>query len=340
MKKIIKFLGISSLLIGLISPTVHASEDTETGGYSIEGVANKNQLDPDVRYFYLHEEVGAEDSVKVKLHNSSTEDKTLNIKIANANTNINGLIDYSGRLEDHSSLKTPLTSIATVTQEEVKVPKQSSVETEIKIKMPKEQKPGVVVGGIVVSEEIADNTSEEKIALNNTYSYTLGLVVTNENKVELYKNVSVNLENVEAILFDGKKVVQATILNPHPYIFSKATVKGEILEAKSKKLVKKAVKENVNIAPHSIYPFQFDWEKEDLKPGKYIFKGNVEANDQKWDLEQEFIISSEKANQINSESVYKIYIPNWLNYGVYGLLIVSFCGTIYLFIRRNKRKKG
>lgn len=338
MKKIVKLLGISSLFFCLISSTAYANEDQEIGGYTIEGVPNKNQLDPDVGYFYLHEEVGAEDSVKVKLSNSSAEDKTLNIKVTNGNTNVNGLIDYTGRLEDHSSLKTPLTSIATPTENEVVVPKQSSVETEITIKMPKEQFPGVVLGGIVVSEKQEDNESKKQLALKNTYSYTLGLVVTNENKVELRKNVSVELESVGATLFDGKKVVQANILNPNPYIFSKATVKGEIFKKGSDQALKKAEKESVNIAPYSVYPFQFDWEKEDLKPGKYIFRGSVVANGETWKFEREFEITSGAAKKINEESVYKVYIPNWLTYSITILVIISISGTIYLFIRKKTRK--
>lgn len=339
MKKLVKFLGICGLLTGVFSSTVYASEETEPGGYTIEGISNKNQLDPNVGYFYLHENVDAEDSVKVKLINSSDSDKKLNVKITNANTNANGIIDYTGKLKDHTSLKVPLTSIANVTEKEVVVPKESSVETEIKIKMPEEKLSGVVVGGIVVSEKTSESSSTEKIALNNTYSYTLGLVVTNENKVELNKNVSVELDSVGATLFDGKKVIQADILNPNPYIFSKATVKGKILEKESRKLVKQEEKENINIAPYSVYPFQFDWKKEDLKPGKYIFSGSVEANGKSWKLEKEFEITSGKAKKINKESVYKIYIPNWLTYSIYSLVVLSVGGTIYLFIRKRNRKE-
>lgn len=84
MKKIAKFFGVGTLLMGLISPVVHVNEETQLEGYTIEGVASVNQLDPDVGYFYLHEEIGEEDSVRVKLINSSSEDKTLNVKITNA----------------------------------------------------------------------------------------------------------------------------------------------------------------------------------------------------------------------------------------------------------------
>ena len=315
--------------MNLCSINVYAnSEDKELGGYTVEGIANSNQLDPSVGYFYLHEDIGSEDSVKVRLTNSSSEDKTLNVKITNANTNVNGLVDYSGKLKDHLSLKTPMTSIATPTQ------------TEVKIKMPYKKLSGVVIGGIVVSEKQPESNIKEKIALRNTYSYTLGLVVTNESKIELNKNVSVELDKVGATLFDGKKVVQADILNPNPYIFSKATVKGEILKKGTSEPLQKTEKENINIAPYSAYPFQFDWKKEDLKAGKYIFRGSVEASGKIWRFDKEFDISTKKAKKINQESVYKVVIPDWLTYSIYGLVTISIGGTIYLVLRRKNRKVG
>ncbi|NTR21048.1 DUF916 domain-containing protein, partial [Enterococcus faecium] len=88
MKKILKLLSIGFIFLSLSSPVAYASEDI--GGYTIEGIPNKNQLDPDVGYFYLHESENAEDTVQIKLVNSSAEDKTLKVKITDANTNING----------------------------------------------------------------------------------------------------------------------------------------------------------------------------------------------------------------------------------------------------------
>lgn len=339
MKRLINFLGISGLLIGMISSTVYASEETELGGYTIEGIQKENQLDPKVGYFYLHENVGSEDSVKVKLINSSERDKRLNIKITNANTNGNGIIDYTGNLKDHSSLKTPLTSIANATEKEVVVPKESSVEAEIKIKMPKEQLSGVVVGGIVVSEKQPESSSKDKIALRNTYSYTLGLVVTNENKVELDKNISVELDGVEATLSDGRKIVQANILNPNPYIFGEATISGEIVDSSTNKVIKKTKKEKVKIAPQSVYPLRFDWKKEDLKPGVYWFFGKVKTSDKEWNLKKKFTISKEKAKRINDESVFKVQIPNWLKYGSVVISILTVLFTILIIVRMGKNEK-
>ncbi len=326
-------------LVSLLSSSYKvAAEDSSSqlaGGYTIEGVPNDHQIDKNVSYFYLKENPGEKDQVKVKLTNDSSEEKTLEVKVTNANTNNNGLIDYTGQIKDHSSLKYPLTSMAKVSKSEVKVPAKSSVETTIDIQMPEQILHGVTIGGITVSDKLQEEKNKKGVSVGNIYMYTLGLVLTNETVVEPKKNISVELDSVGAVLFDGRKIVQADILNKNPYMFTDASVKGKILDKRSNKVIKEQERSNINIAPYSVYPFQFDWLKEELKPGKYIFKGTVEASEKTWKFEKEFEISSEKAKTINKESVFKVYLPNWLTYSSYGLVVLSTLGSIYLIFRRK-----
>lgn len=329
---------LASILMNSYHADAEATSDQLAGGYTIEGIPSDNQLNKNVSYFYLKESIGGKDAVKVKLTNDSSKKKNLEVKVVNANTNSNGLIDYTGQLKDHNSLKNPLTSIAKASHKEVEVPAKSSVETAIDIYMPDETLPGVIIGGITVSEKQQENKENKELSVGNIYTYTLGLVLTNESIIEPKKNVSVELDNVRAVLFDGRKIVQADILNRNPYIFTEATVKGKILEKESNKVLKEQKERNVNIAPYSIYPFQFDWAKEELKAGKYIFRGTVEASGKKWEFNREFVISAKEARTINENSVFKIYIPDWLTYSAYGLGIISIFGTLYLVLRRKTKK--
>ncbi|MFC0760692.1 WxL protein peptidoglycan domain-containing protein [Enterococcus faecalis] len=250
------------------------------GGYTIEGIPSDHQLDKTVSYFYLKENPGEKDQVKVKL--------------TNANTNSNGAVDYTGKIKDHASLKDPLTSMAKVSQKEVQVPAKSSVETAIDIQMPEKTMSGVVVGGIVVSEKQTVEKEKQAFSLGNIYTYTIGLVLTNEDTVEPKKNNSVELDTVGAKLSDGKKIVQADILNPNPYIFPDATVKGEIKPKDSGEVIKNEVQgesdvtiTNVptpiitanNISHNAVYNYNLGEvsleipETRMIQPGRY--SGNV-----------------------------------------------------------------
>lgn len=78
--KQIIFLCATTLIIILnVWCSIHVfAEDTssnEFGGFSIEGIPNKNQLDKNASYFYLHEEPKTKDKLTFKLNNSASKEK-------------------------------------------------------------------------------------------------------------------------------------------------------------------------------------------------------------------------------------------------------------------------
>lgn len=316
------------------SPRVHAEE--LAAGFTIEGVPNERQIDKNVGYFFLKETAGMTDEIKVKLINDSDNEKRLLVNIVDANTNVNGLVDYTGKIENHKDLKTPLTSIVEASQKEVVVPKKGEVETTLKLKMPTPPMEGVIVGGVVVSEKI-DEKQKKNMAIGNTYSYTLGIVLSNDEKTPIKRNVSLELDSVGAKLFDGKKIVQANIVNKNPYIFEDATITGGIYNKDTRKTVIKTEKKNIEMAPYSSFPFQFDWGKKTLEPGKYSFVGEAVSGDKKWNFEKDFEITGSQAKKINSETVFKIYIPTWFKVVSIILAIIALVGTLWIFIRKQKR---
>jgi len=333
-------IGEATLLCGLVICTlvVQAEDDTTKpmGGYTIEGVPNEHQIDKNVSYFFLEEQPGEKDQIKIKLLNDSTEEKTLNVKVTNANTNSNGLIDYTGTLKDHASLKTPLTSIVKPQVTEVKVAPKSETETKLDIQMPEEKQEGIILGGVVVSEKSDETKKEKNASFGNAYRYTLGVVLTNDKEIQVNKNKEIELEKVGAILSDGRKIVQADLLNPTSYIFGEAIVSGKILNKSETQTIRERKKEKVKIAPHSVYPFQFDWKKEELKPGNYVFEGQVKTKERKWVVKQAFMIRAEEAKQINEKSVFKLFIPVWLKLSVAIVGVVTLITTVFLWIRRKR----
>ncbi|WP_260441711.1 DUF916 domain-containing protein [Enterococcus hirae] len=152
----------SIILFLMFIGTLDVQAEEIMGGYTIERIPNVHQIDINLGYFYLCEQPGTQDQLGVKLINSSNQEKRLTIKVTNANTNVNGLLDYTGTIKDNKDLKLPLTSIVKSTQSEVKVPAKSEVKTSLTVTLPKEKFPGVVVGGIVVSEKAEKTPKDQK----------------------------------------------------------------------------------------------------------------------------------------------------------------------------------
>lgn len=333
-----KVQSIILFLMFMFIGTLDVQAEEIMGGYTIERIPNIHQIDTNLGYFYLCEQPGTQDQLGVKLINSSNQEKLLTIKVTNANTNVNGLLDYTGTIKDNKDLKLPLTSIVKATQSEVKVPAKSEVKTSLTVTLPKEKFPGVVVGGIVVSEKAEKTPKDQKkeVSIENTYNYTLGVVLTNNAKTKMNQPISVTLEKVAPILSNGRKIIQADILNPNPYIFDQATVAGKILEKNTDKVIKEQQKTNVNIAPYSVYPFQFDWKKDELKAGTYVFTGSAKAGGKEWLFSKEFTINPTTANDINEQSLYHVVVPQWLQISWIILFLVNVAGISYLIIRYKK----
>lgn len=338
MDKYVKYIVLSIFFIAFSSINVFAEDNEIAGGFTIEGVPNDHQIDKNVGYFYLKENPGERDHIKIKLINSSEKEKTLKLKVVDANTNSNGVIDYTGSLANSHLLKNPLTNFLNFNTQEVKVPARETKLVSANLLVPKNSFPGVIVGGIVVSENNNENSNNKKDSISNEYSYTIGVILTNENKIELFKNISVELRSVYPTLFTGKKVVQANILNPNPYIFSKAEVKGAIYNEDGKTKIKENYLNNVSIAPYSVLPFQIDWQKDDLKPGTYIFKGSVKTEENTWDFEKKFEIKNTEAKKINEESVFKVVLPIWFIYSGYFVILINIIGSFYIIIRKVKKQ--
>ncbi|WP_242384887.1 DUF916 and DUF3324 domain-containing protein [Enterococcus faecalis] len=332
---------IITYVFGMLGIPTFANETNQSsGGYTIEGVPNEHQIDSNVAYFYLYELPGQTDQIKVNLINQSDQEKTLQVKVTNGNTNSNGLIDYTGKIEDHDSLEIPMTSILKSQKEKIKVPAKSEVIATLDLKMPEKEQTGIILGGIVVSD-VTEKEETSQLSVGNTYSYTLGVVLTNkkENTMSVNKNVDLKLEKVEAKLVSGKKVVQADILNPNPYILEESTVEGEILKENGGEVVQEYKTENVKLAPYSVYPFQFDWKKEELKPGNYVFKGKLKTSEDEWEFSQKFTITAEESKKINDESVFKIQIPTWLVWGLYLSVMLSIGTILFLLFKGGKNEK-
>lgn len=332
------FKILIALIIGwnfLYPLSIHAESNDDIASFTVEGIPNKHQIDSNLGYFFLKENPGEKDKIGIKLINESDKIQYLNVQVTDANTNSNGIIDYSGKLKNSQYLSDPLTKYVTTSRKEVEVSPNSTKDIWLDLKMPDKSFDGIIVGAVNIMESQNDK-HQNGLSFSNRYGYTLGIVLANE-KTDLNKSVSVELDDVQAKLFDGHKVVQADIVNKNPYIFKADEVNAQVSKYQSDKVINKVEKRDVSIAPYQIYPLQLDWGKRNLSPGKYVLKCEVKYKDDTWKFEKIFEIKENKAKEINQKSVIKIQIPSWLIYLIIALIIINVGMTIYITVRRRKQ---
>lgn len=312
----------------------------ESGGsvpvvFNIEGIPNNHQAKKDVSYFFLREKPDEKDTVGIKINNEGTTPLKVSLAVTDANTNANGILDYTGTKKNSKYLKEPLTKYLIPREKEVTVDPQSSKDVYFDLQMPKEEFKGIILGAINVMDE-SKGKEAKGMAVQNKYGYTLGVVLTND-EAELNKNVSVDLDSVKPLLYNGKKVIQANIVNPNPYIFKAKSVSAQVTKLNNKKVLNSIEKKDVSIAPYQIFPLQLDWGKQNLTPGKYELLAKVKTESRTWTFRKVFEIKAKDAEKINEKSVFKVSIPTYLNWLVVIIILLNVITTVYIFIRKGKQ---
>lgn len=276
---------------------VFASEATEPDGFTIEGVPNKHQLSSAKKDGY-YEKPDAKDAVQIKLINYAKKKRDLKVTITDANTNKNGVIDYSGDIKNSKYLKNQLTSLVSWTSKTYTLNPNEVRTISIPFKMSNHEYNGVIAGGINVYEANDNQGNQQQLSMNNEYGYTIGLVLTNHDQKDAEKNVSIQLDAIKPKLGYGRKVVEADITNPNPYIFNTDSVSGSITSLKDNKVIVKNKIAHVRIAPQQVFPFQFDFKKQNMEPGEHLMKIDVKTQEKIWHFERKFEIKGDTAKDL------------------------------------------
>lgn len=303
-------------------------------GFRVEPVIPPNQIDKNISYYYIKEKETQKDQLQFKIVNVGKKEKTVEMALNSASTNRNGLIVYNNP-SSQKYLNMPINKLANLSEKEITVPAGETKTIQISLQMPKEKFKGISLGGIVVKEK-AKQKQGEQAGINNIYSYTIGLAVTEEVRPVLFEHTDLKLVSVQPVVSNGYKYIEADILNPFPEIFDHVSISGEIKNAKGKTVLTEKIKDG-GIAPQTNLPFSFPIGKEPLKSGKYLFEGKAKAAGKEWTFKQAFEITDKQAQQLNQRASEKYVLPSYL-YWMIGLVAVAIISCfIFLLLRIKKR---
>ena len=334
-KIVSSFLLLLSLLLTAPLPTF-AQEDAGEVGYDIQAVIPENQIDKEKSFFDLRMEPAQEQTIHVKINNTSNAESTYKININQAYTNSQGFIDYNEKKEsEKNDYPYAIDSIAKVA-DTVTVPKKSSKEVPITLTMPKDQFDGQILAAIQVVKE----TEKKQKGIVNSYGYILGLKLT-ETDTEVPRKLT--LKKVEPAISFGKTSVVAILDNPTMDAYGHLKYEATVKNRKTNKEVRHVTYDNdMQLAPNSTYRFAIDWEKEPLTAGEYSLHLRVtDAKDNEWIFDENFTISAKQAKEINEATIdagKKATIPMWI-YLVFGILLGVILLGIFWIILLKRRKK-
>jgi Bacterial protein of unknown function (DUF916). len=155
LESLVAFMMMAMLLV--IPVKVHAA----SSGFSVQPVTSKLQRDKSEPYFDVIVKPSQSTKLNVKLVNHTKKAIQVKVAIHPAQTNNNGIVDYSGLQKKDNTLRYDLSRYLKGPKK-VTVPANSQQTYSAKLTMPKNQLPGLMAGGLTFSP-VNYTTSTKKV---------------------------------------------------------------------------------------------------------------------------------------------------------------------------------
>ncbi|WP_221636273.1 DUF916 and DUF3324 domain-containing protein [Listeria fleischmannii] len=333
------FVGITTIFMILLAiPSIHVSaEDVD---YSVQAIIPDNQIDKKQGYFDLKMQPKMKQRLQIKVFNSSNHEITIKQNVTYASTNKSGMIDYSNKpfKEADKSLEVPLPTIAKISDDTIKIPASSTSSISVDIEMPEQRFDGMILGAVEFTQVSEKNTEKKEsgLSIENEYSYIVGVKLSETTK-KITPNL--NLLDVKAGLNNYRTSVSAVLQNDQPAILDNLSVNAKVYKKGEKKVLHKAAKSDLKMAPNSNFPYAIDWENQPLEPGTYVLKLSADNGEQDWNFTKEFKIG-DNAKDLNKKAVdvEKNYLWWWIIGGAIAAILLFL--IIWIILRRKKKKNN
>ncbi|MBQ0137746.1 MAG: DUF3324 domain-containing protein [Kurthia sp.] len=331
------------LVVSLFIPGKAQIASAAELNFSVESVLPDNQRDKKQTYFDLRMKPGQEQTVYVLLKNSTKKKVTVNIGANEAKTNMNGTTQYdTNKIERDSTLKYSLADIVTV-EKKVVVKPNSEQKVPVKIKMPNEDIPGIILGGLSFqqkdSEVDKDEKSEEQgLSIKNRFSYNLAMMLsTNDDKVK----PELVLNDVKADLYNARTVILANIQNTQPMLMNQLEVKANVTKkGDSEQLFKKNAKE-MQMAPNSNFDYTIPLDGKTIDAGDYTLTMEATSMGETWKWKKDFTVTDDQSAKFAEKDVdvTEEESSNWLWWVIGGVVLLAIIAAIIVLLRKKGNKQ-
>lgn len=343
MKKWLSGVGSLILLWSLFHPTIIQAAEMD---FSVHADLPENQLNKKNSYFDLKVKPKQMQTITVSVQNTSKKTEKIAVRVRNAATNQNGVIDYTeSKIKKDPSLKVGLEDIIQQTKQEISLAPKEAKKVSFQLKMPSKPFEGAILGGIEFEKLGQDNHQKKKnLSIQNEYSYVIGVQLQETDKNLIQPKL--HLVDAQADLMNYRPVVTATLQNDQPVILHDLKIKATVTKKKDKNFSLTQEKSGMSMAPNSHFDFPIALKGETMKAGSYHIQIQAEAEKGKyhWTLSKNFEVTKEQTDRINQESIHaqKNPFPIW-GYILIGAGIILLLVCIYLLYKnrklRSKRRK-
>lgn len=337
MKQIAVYIGVGIIsLLSLIGFSLTGVATENQADFSVNAEQSAYQVDKSKTYFDLSLPVN--ESVRLVIHVTNNSEEAIEVagELSPATTNINGVVEY-GKTQNQltSSVPFDITKVASFEKEKQTIAPKQTVDFVVNVSVPTKDYAGIVAGGITLRDVTEEKTSDEtKGMFKNKFAYAIALLVHGD-KTPVENTVT--LKEVTPTQVNSRNVVSAAIENKTANYINKVSIEASVTDASGKEVLSEK-KEDMQIAPSSLFQFPIYYEKQAMKAGKYTLTMTVRSEKQEWQLKKSFTITEEKATALNKTDVSEKEESRNVQWLVLGLVGIIFLLLIILIVVLKKKK--
>ena len=337
MKQIAVYIGVGIIsLLSLIGFSLTGVATENQADFSVNAEQSVYQVDKSKTYFDLSLPVNESVPLVIHVTNNSEEEIEVVGELSPATTNINGVVEY-GKTQNQltSSVPFDITKVASFEKEKQTIAPKQTVDFVVNVSVPTKDYAGIVAGGITLRDVTEEKTSDEtKGMFKNKFAYAIALLVHGDKTP--VEN-AVTLKEVTPTQVNSRNVVSAAIENKTANYINKVSIEASVTDASGKEVLSEK-KEDMQIAPSSLFQFPIYYEKQAMKAGMYMLKMTVRSEKQEWQLKKSFTITEEKATALNKTDVSEKEESRNVQWLVLGLVGIIFLLLIILIVVLRKKR--
>lgn len=334
---LIGFLTVIGLLVstnGLV-----LAEDNP-GQFSVAPEVPANQKSGVTGYYDLIVTKGQEETMQLKLTNSSDKKTTYEAYVNPAMTSDGGAIDYAQRdAKIDKTVPFDIRDAVTLDKHEYEVDAGQTISIPIHVKIPNLDWKGRVLGGINVQKKgDGSNTgSQNGSSIKTKISYSVGIVLQ-ESEEKITPDLSYLKTTPNKV--NGYTTIQMKFRNPTPTIIPDLIFTTTLYKNGTKFIENTSNK--YTVAPNTVFNVNLGLNGKRVEAGKY--KVDITAKSgpfYKWHFTDEFEITAEKAAEVNKNAIFeeKEGMNIWMIIAIIVGIIFLIVLIILLIVILKRKKK-
>lgn len=328
---------VALILWSVAIPVTSHAASTDGAGFTLKIKRPANTLDPQSSYFNLLVKPGDRQLLTLTVHNQRRTTRKIRVTPVSAYTSNNGYVTYKPQVKtSDTTAKQQFTDLVSGSETATLGPNQTK-SVMFLLTIPAKRFAGMIMGGFqaVDADQTQSGSHGKGFSINNRYALIMGATVQEDRQM---KTPELEVTRVTPQVVNKTTVVSARVANQTPTLFGQLKIKATVTKAGDSKVLHGTTRENLTVAPASVFDFQTDWDHSAFQPGKYTLHLVATSGTKTWRFTEPFTVSAADARRLNKQGTNLKHERSW--WWLWILLVILLLVAMYYYGKYRERKRS